>query len=105
MGYAGTGAMCAEYYTAGAGDSPLRSGCTDTSVFKRKRYCRSEEQKCELVNAQDISEKPPSMDIAAKERDSPMVEHAPYSPKYGTPESFMAKDEPIHWSSRSPEKM
>ena len=32
-----------------------------------------------------------------------MVEHAPYTPKYGEPVSFMANAVLTHWFKRSPE--
>ena len=41
------------------------------------RYCRSAVQKWEEVMAAAFSAKPPSRTMAARDRDSPMVEQAP----------------------------
>ena len=41
------------------------------------RNCRSAEQKCELVMAHTVSAYPPSIVIAASDRLSAIVEHAP----------------------------
>ena len=46
-----------------------------------KRNCRSAEQKCEQVMAHTVSAYPPSIVIAASDRLSAIVEHAPYTPK------------------------
>ena len=69
-----------------------------------KRYCRSAEQKCEPVTAQAECIPPEAMSRDASDSDSVIVEHAPYSPKYGTELSFIAKAELTHWFRRSPEK-
>ena len=45
-----------------------------------KRNCRSAEQKWEPVRAQAFAAKPPSITMAARPRDSAMVEQAPYTP-------------------------
>ena len=45
------------------------------------------------------------MSIPASASDSAMVEHAPYTPKYGEPVSFMANAVLTHWFKRSPEMM
>ncbi len=48
------------------------------------RYCRSAEQKWDEVTAAAYLPYPPLSSSVASARLSPMVEHAPYSPKKGT---------------------
>ena len=68
------------------------------------RYCRSAEQKCEEAVTAAHSPKPPSKVIEARASPSPIVEQAPYRPKKGTSCPRAAKEEPMHWLSRSPAK-
>ncbi len=44
----------------------------------------------------------PSMSSAARDRLSPMVEQAPYSPSKGIWKLRRPKEVPMHWFSRSP---
>ena len=69
------------------------------------RYCRSAEQKWEEVTAAVRVPNPPSSSIAARERDSDMVEQAPYRPKKGTSVPRTANPVPMHWLSRSPARI